>query len=220
MENQIHIAFFDAIDARIDGIDFASLIPPRLVSNDELPSDPDSKRDKLFSLLLLSFCLKRSGRDPGIMADFRRDEHGRPSFGRPPDFNISHSRGGVICAVAAVGGIGIDIEKVRAFDISRLMRKLPGELARDIEESEDKANSFLRIWTKLEAVAKAGGAGIIRDYSKITLRGDTAVLENKKWELREIDLGAGYLCHAAFDRASDIVLLRPALDELLTRIRQ
>ena len=76
-----------------------------------------------------------------------REPGGRPYFPACPDlcFNISHSRGGAVCALDRLP-VGVDVE---------LLRPAPRRLAGDLEDE-----AFFRLWTAREATVKRRGLGI------------------------------------------------------------
>ncbi len=94
---------------------------------------------------------------------------GKPSVGFPLDgdqlqFNFSHSGGWAIMGVAFGDSIGVDIERIRAFDDYL-------DVARsnftDVEfqwlktqRSSERLSAFYSCWTRKEAVVKADGIGI------------------------------------------------------------
>jgi 4'-phosphopantetheinyl transferase len=112
------------------------------------------------------------------------------------EFNLSHSAGFVLLAIATCGGVGIDIEQIdERFDYQAVavsffspeeieeLQWMPPTRARRI---------FFRLWTLREAIGKARGDGL-------------AVLEDQRhrgavsesgltWgcSARELDVGDGY----------------------------
>jgi 4'-phosphopantetheinyl transferase len=97
---------------------------------------------------------------------FRRGERGKPELvGGELAFNLSHSGGLAVIAVAERGEVGVDLEQVRP--LRRLDLLEQGALTRDERRTLGRAGGeparthcFLRHWTAKEAVAKAFGAGL------------------------------------------------------------
>jgi 4'-phosphopantetheinyl transferase len=81
-----------------------------------------------------------------------------------PAFSVSHTRGLVACAVAAVAEIGIDVEQSCALDYGLIDRCLaPRERAALLAlPPEHRTERWLTLWTLKEAYAKATGEGLIR----------------------------------------------------------
>jgi 4'-phosphopantetheinyl transferase len=94
--------------------------------------------------------------------------HGKPALApalrdRGLQFNISHTRGWVACAIADVA-VGVDVEavdreaagQVRSVFSRREVRLLDGQVG------ESMARTFTRLWTLKEAFIKATGEGMHR----------------------------------------------------------
>ena len=94
-------------------------------------------------------------------------DHGRPLVGDPAcrvRFNVAHSGGMVVCAVACDRDVGVDVEDLeRRAPAPLVVRRYcsPAEAA-DIESHGDAgwAARFLSYWTLKEAYLKARGLGI------------------------------------------------------------
>lgn len=98
---------------------------------------------------------------------WREGERGRPEVGRPAttlSFNLAHSAGLVVCALAADRVVGADVEfRNRPPVDPGLVRRFcsPAEIA-DIQGAGPGGwhDRFLRYWTLKEAYLKARGLGI------------------------------------------------------------
>ncbi|MGE3164974.1 MAG: 4'-phosphopantetheinyl transferase superfamily protein [Planctomycetota bacterium] len=95
--------------------------------------------------------------------------HGRPELAAPFDragltFNLAHSHGMAICAVTHGGGLGVDLERVRAEVATEAIARryfATAEVAALLSVPErERARAFFRIWTRKEAYLKAVGTGI------------------------------------------------------------
>ena len=88
-------------------------------------------------------------RELGIEAlpELAREPGGKPYFHARPDlqFNLSHSRGGAVCALHDMP-VGVDIEK---------LRPAPRRLAQGMGDED-----FFRLWTAKEATVKRAGLGV------------------------------------------------------------
>jgi len=100
---------------------------------------------------------------------FRLNAHGRPDIAEYPDgsprliFNLSHTRGLVVCAVTVARELGVDVEytgRVMTRDIAdrffapaevRALRALP---------TAEQPRAFFDYWTLKEAYIKARGLGL------------------------------------------------------------
>lgn len=97
---------------------------------------------------------------------WREGPHGRPEIDRPETdlrFNVSHSAGLVICALARGRAVGVDVEDLtrRAPDPAIVPRYFSPAEADDIHAQGDRwRDRFLTYWTLKEAYLKARGLGI------------------------------------------------------------
>jgi 4'-phosphopantetheinyl transferase len=108
----------------------------------------------------------------------RRTSDGKPFLSNYPSlrFNLTHSHGRALIAVANEREVGVDLERVRReVDVLRLAKRFLSE--RDqafIEQGEpaQRHERFLKTWVAREAVFKADGKGMTfplnRDYLKLT----------------------------------------------------
>ena len=99
-------------------------------------------------------------RELGAEAELVVGEYGKPALagGGPPYFNVSHSGGLVALAFSDAAPVGVDVEELRVIERWRGIAErefTPAVAARLTGEA-----SFLREWTRHEARAKVGGAGL------------------------------------------------------------
>lgn len=97
---------------------------------------------------LLAHAVARE-RNLSSLPEISRKSGGKPYFPSHPDlhFNLSHSRGGIVCALHD-RPVGVDIEK---------LRPAPRRLASGMSDEE-----FFRLWTAREASVKREGQGIAK----------------------------------------------------------
>lgn len=112
-------------------------------------------------------------------------------FGKPsPDdrklrFNLSHSGGWVLLAVACGREVGVDIEEIRAIDDAATIAARyfsPGESRKlhDVLGSTLGEVAFFNCWTRKEAFIKAIGHGLSHPLDTF----EVTFLPNEKVELR------------------------------------
>ena len=123
------------------------------------------------------------GRDPAAIR-LRLTSHGKPELALPDDattprFNVAHADDLALYAVAPTD-VGVDVEAERPVpDGDRIAEEMfaSGELAalRSLPAGE-RADAFLRCWTRKEAFIKALGEGLScpLDRFEVTLRPDEA----------------------------------------------
>jgi 4'-phosphopantetheinyl transferase len=96
---------------------------------------------------------------------FIHGPQGKPYLeGAHLQFNLSHSEGIALIAVAREGELGVDVERVRAFPNQRLLAErffCPREVATLLDlPAEVFPLAFFHAWTRKEAFVKAHGTGI------------------------------------------------------------
>jgi 4'-phosphopantetheinyl transferase len=156
--------------------------------------------------------------------------HGKPGLASPFHatdlrFNVSHTQGLAVMALARGRDLGVDVERERA-DIDLLgvahqvfpeshvaaLRRLP---------LEQRQPLFFTLWTLLEASVKATGAGLASDTRAITLADDLALasvpsfaaLPAATCALERLDIAPSYaaaLAVATTNASSSSVVLRIA----------
>lgn len=118
--------------------------------------------------------------------DFALEDKGKPYLIHAPEiqFNLSHSKGMALVAVALNTAVGVDIERVRplAEHAAIAERFFPPS-----EGQPTDAADFFRRWTRYEAILKAQGLG---------LYGAGAEPEGE-WTVRELDAGPGFVAAVA-----------------------
>ena len=118
----------------------------------------------------------------GIAAEeisLARDKRGKPYVKNLPfHFSVSHSGDFVACAVSD-RPVGLDLEQVRACDISAAKRICSPKELEYILTAEDSLTRFFRVWTAKEAYVKMTGEGIagMRKADFFSLRSALSVQE-------------------------------------------
>ncbi len=115
-------------------------------------------------------------------------------------FNMAHSGGLGVFAVAAAGEVGVDLELRRDLpDLDRLARIVltPRELAAYLgQDPDDKTRTFFASWTRKEAVVKAcgDGVGLGLDGFEVPLRraGVVDLGSRGRWLVRGLAVASGF----------------------------
>jgi 4'-phosphopantetheinyl transferase len=144
--------------------------------------------------------------DPRAVA-IESGQHGKPRLrvGRLA-FNVAHSRGVVLIALAGGGDVGVDVEfvdaRVELLDVARSAFH-PGDLARieGAATQDARLTEFYRCWTRREAVAKADGRGLSIGPEEFCA-GDgedevTVAVGEKSYFVRGIKVGSAHLAAVA-----------------------
>ena len=98
----------------------------------------------------------------GDTVTVEHDSLGAPYLPQHPylHVSISHCRTAVAVAVSETACIGIDIESRRKISNGLMERVCTPEELAAIKDSNDPTMTFLRFWTRKEAVLKMRGTGI------------------------------------------------------------
>jgi len=151
------------------------------------------------------------GTAPGTIR-FRASPNGKPEIANGPGrpslrFNLSHSHGRILVAVAHAREVGVDLERVipdRAEPgIARRFFASREAAALDELSGPDRVEGFFNCWTRKEAFVKALGQGLSfpLDAFEVSLEpGRPAVLRHVRgseaaatdWDLTDLDPWAGY----------------------------
>lgn len=120
------------------------------------------KRQSLGCLYLLSQCAP--------VGTLSYDQLGRPCFTDiPVTFSLSHNEQLAVCAIyqgdngASPSPIGVDVEslsRVREMDFERLCQRYATGAEQQTYLSMPSPESFLRLWTRKEAMLKQSGLGL------------------------------------------------------------
>ncbi len=107
---------------------------------------------------------------------FSKYDGGKPFLNEYPDidFNISHTKGMIVCGITDKGKIGVDIEHLRKVHKGVSAKVFHcDEIAYIDLSSDDSENRFFEIWTKKEAYTKYLGTGLRNNITDInTLSGE------------------------------------------------
>jgi 4'-phosphopantetheinyl transferase len=160
-------------------------------------------------------------RAPECLA-FCYSPHGKPvlaweSGGDAIRFNMSHSHGAALYAVARGREVGIDIEFIRcdveAEQIAKRFFSRQECATLDALPLDLRKYAFFLCWTRKEAYIKARGEGLslpLDQFDVSLIPGDPAVLlstrpdpdEALRWNLQELAVAPGYAAALAVERPS------------------
>lgn len=119
------------------------------------------KRQSIAAGLLLREVLRRHNLDEK-KTTYTLNAYGKRIY-QDFDVNLSHSHTMVACAWST-NRVGIDIEKIRAYDTRIAKRFFSDEEARWIHQQRDPQKAFFLLWTQKESIAKQEGTGINPDF--------------------------------------------------------
>jgi 4'-phosphopantetheinyl transferase len=180
---QIYIAHLDAIlptefTATLDAAEHARAAQFRFARD---------RRRYIATRGILRHLIGAAGNVPASAVAFEYGPSGKPELaawptdGRRLRFNLSHSAGCAIFALAWDRAIGVDLESSESFAPERLndlaLRVLsPREVAvwRSLPNESARSESFLRAWTRKEAYLKSTGEGLLDQLRAIEVALDAA----------------------------------------------
>jgi len=136
--------------------------------------------------------------------EFVHGPHGKPYLRRGPQiqFNLSHSGGVSLVAVALDVEVGVDVERLRPMPDYLAVAECafaPRNAAALAEApAAEREREFFVRWTRTEAMLKARGIG---------LYGAGAALDGD-WTVLPVDAGEEYAAAVAFERSGMAVTMR------------
>ena len=147
----------------------------------------------------------------------QRGVRGRPvlDMDGAPDFNVSHTRGRALIAIADGPRIGVDVEHFdRTVAADKLARKFltPAEAATLAPcDPDERRRLFLRHWTCKEAMSKATGDGLAAPFGRIEVALGTSLrvvggpppYTPERWNLHAAAVPEGFLATLAVWRDAD-----------------
>jgi 4'-phosphopantetheinyl transferase len=151
---------------------------------------------------------------PGSHVELERQASGKPRLKDESFvFNLSHSGGVAVLAIAAGGKLGVDVELVRAMpdasDIARSNFSLRETAEFLALPDRSRSRGFFNAWTRKEAVVKATGDGLSLplDSFDVSLADTPARLvrapegeDAARWTLYSFEPRTGYVGALAIDR--------------------
>ena len=133
---------------------------------------------------------------PAALA-FGSGPHGKPVLEHGPRFNLSHSAALGICAVSPGREVGVDLEALRPVpEAEAIAERWMGRDARAALEADgqDRAVTFMRLWTRREAYLKALGIGLARAERP------AEPVETCRWVVLDLDPAPGFVGALALER--------------------
>lgn len=98
-----------------------------------------------------------------------RNLWGKPYLKNQPDiyYNISHSENCAACIISDICDVGIDVEKIRSFNMYAAQKTCSPEELMRIRSTQDANREFFRYWTLKESYIKAIGRGLSYPMKKV-----------------------------------------------------
>lgn len=171
---------------------------------------PAPRRRSLLAAGLLAEALRRTGRATALLATWAQAPRARPTLAAPLHFSLSHCVGRVACALSSEGPVGVDVEVLAGVRAAEFMRYLDAD---ERAWAGRSARRFASLWTRKEAVVKAGGSDGLRALPGVRTRpeGTLAILAGRTWHTVALPVGRFHVGHVA--------LAAPAAAESLRIVR-
>lgn len=117
----------------------------------------------------VSLLLEQALREVGITEyELSLEPRGKPVLVHQDlHFSLSHSGSFAVCALSC-SPIGADVELIKPLRTQGVLRFLHPDETAEIQQSEDPALAFIRIWTRKESYGKRNGTGIAYDMKGIS----------------------------------------------------
>jgi len=168
----------------------ARLAPARAL---RLSADPDAQARSLLGIALACTVLGHASERRIEPRALRYTPLGKPHAPGLPAFSIAHAGPWVVCALASVGDVGVDIEMLTRSQSLPSWRHVfdAGELA-----AARSPRGALAIWTAKEAVLKAAGAGFA-ELRQVRVRGRELRFRGQRWHCRTPRVAPGTIARLA-----------------------
>jgi 4'-phosphopantetheinyl transferase len=191
----------------------------------------DKDREQfLLARALVRCVLSRYADVPPAEWRFGQNDFGKPAIDRPAPppqlaFNLSHTQGLVVCAVAKARSVGVDVEAIDR-DVEHLTiaeRFFAEPECRYLREAtaDERGRAFFRIWTLKEAYIKAHGKGLSIPLGSfavvptddqppsLEMRDDSSV-DASEWKFAQLEMAGQFVIGTCAQRiasaAMDVVV--------------
>jgi 4'-phosphopantetheinyl transferase len=169
---------------------------------------PGPRTEFVVSHAFLRLTLARYLRRKPAEVRYRLMAHGKPELtvGGNLAFNLSHTDGAAVLAIARDRAVGIDIERVRpdieAMDLANRFFSVAEVQWLHSQPVSEQLTAFFAVWTAKEALLKAHGTGFstsLADFTVIPKLGDANVDVEihsdqlpRNWSVSQLSFGPEY----------------------------
>lgn len=167
-----------------DEINFKlSLLPEQLYNKISKYSSNEKKQQRLDGLTLLSETLKKNNRDEKDIFLIYYNDFGKPFITSDIDFSISYAGNITVLGFLKNGSIGVDVEQIRPIDCKQFKDYFTKNEWDILTQNRYANNSFFKLWTRKEAVAKALGTGVFIGFNTFEVIDDIVCIDNNMIQL-------------------------------------
>ena len=190
---------------KIDQLPSAELVtsimerfPPVLKKRLSMYKAERARALSLTGKLLLSHGLKDMGYYEDALQEIYYSGNGRPFFQNLQiDFNISHSKDIIICAIAPQCKVGIDIQHV-----VKISKRASSFFLHPLEDQDMDNHSKITVWAKKEAIGKVDGNGLGMAFTEIYCPENIYYQGQNTYYIHQLDSHTDYVCCIAFHQKS------------------
>lgn len=135
--------------------------------------------EMLIGEILMMVCVQKTFNIPFHQQKITTDSYGKPYLINFPQihFNISHSKGFVVCAVCDTP-VGVDVQKITRYSPAIAKRICNDDELLRLINSSAQDSDFTKLWTRKESALKLYGTGIAQGNIKNCLNG--VIAKSKK----------------------------------------
>ncbi len=136
------------------------------------------------------------------LKDLEYNPYNRPYLPGPLDFNISHSGCYILGLASDECRVGIDVEKIEAFNCEGWESQIPPAYWQRIQKACSLNNwePFYNFWTKKEAVLKAYGTGLALPIPSFQSFGDAIAIQDHIYYSHKLEFDKAYSANYALNK--------------------
>lgn len=175
--------------------------------------DAEARRQSLWGSRLLRAGLMHLGYPEDRLAGLAYSASGKPSLDLPLGFSLSHCPGLLLCALSTAGPVGVDAEPVGP--IGTLATRLYFS-ARERAWAGEDPEKILELWTRKEAIVKAGGTQGLRQLQALETSDAGTPFAGMVWYTAAVAVGPAFVAQVALSTpVGPLDLIRIPAESLL-----
>lgn len=175
-------------------------LPRRLQEKVHACVHPKAQQSKLFGFLLLKVALLAHGFKTENVNRITYSDKGKPFIPHTFQYNLSHTKKGIVLAVDLNKEIGIDIESSNRIIPERILAKFhPKEQVffEKISSIRERKETFLSLWVKKEAIIKLAGESIVTALSVFNALEEPVNWKEKNIYSQKVTIDKKFVCYVA-----------------------
>ncbi len=205
-DDEVHVWQVDLLAWEKDAGSLFELLDPEERERAERFKFPAPRNQFVISRALLRRALGAYLRMDEREVRFRTTANGKPELAANSDlrFNLSHTQGATVFAVARHRQVGVDVERIRedtnAMELAERFFSRPEVEWLQSQPASELLASFFSCWTAKEAYIKAQGEGLSLPLGsfgvlpapggcELQLRVYEDAEESRRWSMRRLDVG-------------------------------